>query len=202
MRLKKRILCRMIQIMDRFVEEKIKSDKVVEGVLKDICCGVNSIADTLGSMNIRDEMIYTINERDIMAGYQGKGQRVPEAAVGGGENKAKTLEQQGGESAEKLKSDITKLKGLRDIVGLLKEDYTELVFISEHLRLMNESLQGIMMSVSSMSIRITNMMERAMELYPGHWQQILNEPEVEKVGLTDSQIAQIEQGGQADQEKS
>ena len=42
------------------IDEKLESDKVLVGILKDINCGVDRIADALGDINIREELKYTI----------------------------------------------------------------------------------------------------------------------------------------------
>lgn len=126
----------LIRLKQREVDEQIRSNKVVEGVLQDIWAGVDTVAKTLGDINIRDEMIYTFNERDIM---NEKGNEL--AGQDGGGNKDQFQH-------------FDKLVDLENIATLLKNDNNELVIIANHIRLIDEALRLIMEQVTGMNQRM------------------------------------------------
>jgi len=46
-------ICRIVYLADEFLKEKLRSNQVIEGILKDICAGVNQIATALENSNKR-----------------------------------------------------------------------------------------------------------------------------------------------------
>lgn len=43
----------LLEKQNKYIEEKLESDKVLEGLLRDINCGIDRIADALNDINIR-----------------------------------------------------------------------------------------------------------------------------------------------------
>jgi len=128
------------------VDEQIRSNKVIEGVLNDIYGGVDRIASNLDDINIREEMIWTINKGDIMedkdknkvgdAHAIDKGMAIPFAPV------TKTMTEQ-----------------LADVFDILASDNEQLARIANHIQQVYEAMSSTMDQVTQIQARLSTAAE-------------------------------------------
>lgn len=166
----------LITLKQKEIDEQVRSNKVVEGVLKDIQFGINMIASSLSDINIRQELKYTFNERDIMNGSG-------IAEQGGGDVLAE---------AQKNNVEIS-ADSLADISDLMQRDSKELVNIADAVHLIESRLQRMMSEVRMMNARQQNIAARVHNL--------VSNTEAEKPE-PEAEIVENEQGDTPDQEKS
>ena len=135
----------LMVLKQKEIDEQVRSNKVIEGVLKDIFNGIDRAASCLSEMNERDERIYTINERDIM------------------NEKGTPLNEQVGNVAEEQKQKIV-TEQLADILYTLTSDNEHLVTISGHIKSLNkmvlpsviEAVQHISGQIMQIKINMRN----------------------------------------------
>jgi len=129
----------LIRLKQKEVDEQIRSNKVIEGLLRDIYFGIDRIGNDFDHKQIQ--------ERDIMNGN------------------------------ETTKPEQSNMDSLADIAAMLKEQKTELIFIANHIKLMNESHQLITAQLSEMNITLGNMSEKVFSLAEAEAQPEPDQPE-------------------------
>ena len=137
----------LISLKQKEIDEQIRSDKVLEGILKDIGNSLERIADAkdveVGFIEQEKEMLKWDNEKKQWV-------------------KAKPVENaELGETRSAVESAVSKvdLDGLADLVDLIAKDNTELVAIAKHAEQMNMSLRQVMAQLSDMNIRLVKFAE-------------------------------------------
>jgi len=137
------------KLVEKMIEEKIRSDKVIEGILKDIYCGVDRIGDVLGDINIREELKYTFQERDIMDenGIELAGQGVDEAA----EDKKVVIDQLN-ELVILMGESTDALQGLVKHAGLIVESIKEMI---GDTKMINQNMQQSSIGLKTLVAEVT-----------------------------------------------
>ena len=119
------------------IQEKLESEKVLVGILKDINCGIDRIATVMEWD--KDYIAKPNQEGKIMDQDQDQGQEMSELAE---EQQTNVVDQ------------------LTELVDLLAKDNEELSKIAAHIGLMNKAQVSMMEQVSEMSHRLKSIAEK------------------------------------------
>ena len=157
----------LIRLKQKQIDEQIRSNKVIEGILKDIWLCSDRVATNLESVNIREEIKFSEQdqERDIMTNGSG-------VKTGQGENQGERIETPGpygpGEVAEEqqagkrkdsteILADITEI--LADIFDTLKSDNEQVCKIAARAREIRLSLDEMVKLLDGINKRLIDAAE-------------------------------------------